>query len=64
VKWRTPSSTFAAWQRKERTMTVSGSKPNRLKIHAKVLYALAEFAQWRDLTVVMQDTVMRIHHRG
>jgi predicted nuclease of predicted toxin-antitoxin system len=39
-------------------------KPNRLKIHAKVLYALSEFAEWQGLTVVMQDTVMRIRRRG
>src|ERR1043165_1861928 len=36
-------------------------QPNRQKIHAKVLHALAEYADWRNLTIVMQDTVMRIH---
>ena len=34
-------------------------QPNRTKIHAKVMYALSEYTEWRGLMVIMQDTVLR-----
>lgn len=39
-------------------------QPNRNKIHAKVLYAMLEFTEWRGLMVVMQDTVLRVIKPG